>query len=80
MRSRSDIQSSACSVLGIPSHRFSMLARVGFEMAWVEAAALGTMVAGALAEAARTLDRRSDEVDVRIIVNEMCVFVYVVED
>lgn len=49
-------------------------------MAWVEAAALGTMVAGALAEAARTLDRRSDEVDVRIIVNEMCVFVYVVED
>ena len=48
-----------------------MLARVGLEMAWVEAAARGTMtvVTGALeeAEAARTLERRSDEADVRII-------------
>ena len=40
-------------------------------MAWVEAAARGTMtvVTGALeeAEAARTLERRSDEADVRIV-------------
>lgn len=52
-----------------------MLARVGFEMAWVEAAALGTTVTGALAEAARRLDRRSDEAGVRIIVNDVCVCV-----
>lgn len=38
MRSRRAIQRSACSCRGMPSHRFSMLARVGLEMAWVEAA------------------------------------------
>lgn len=44
MRSRRAIHSSACSCSGMPSHLFSMLARVGFEIAWpaettVEAAA-----------------------------------------
>lgn len=34
MRSRSDIHRSACSWGGMSSHRFSMLARVGLEMAW----------------------------------------------
>jgi hypothetical protein len=38
MRSRRAIQSSACSCIGMPSHLFSMLASVGFEMACVEAA------------------------------------------
>lgn len=39
MRSRRAIHSSACSCKGMPSHLFSILARVGLEMAWVEAAA-----------------------------------------
>ena len=38
MRSRRAIHRSACSWTGMPSHLFSMLASVGFEMAWVEAA------------------------------------------
>ncbi len=50
-----------------------MLARVGLEMAWVEAAARGIMV-GVLAEAARTLERRIDVTGVRIIVGEMCMY------
>lgn len=35
IRSRRAIHSSACSGKGMPSHLFSMLARVGFEMAWL---------------------------------------------
>jgi len=38
IRSRRAIHRSACSCMGRLSHRFSMLARVGFEMAWVVAA------------------------------------------
>lgn len=34
MRSRRAIHRSACSWSGMPSHRFSMLARVGLEMTW----------------------------------------------
>ena len=46
MRSRRAIQSSACSCMGMPSHLFSMLASVGFEMAWVvEAVGAGASVA-----------------------------------
>lgn len=59
MRSRRAIQSSACSVLGMPSHRFSMLARVGLEMA-VETEAFWTMARRAEGVAARVA--RSSEV------------------
>lgn len=45
MRSRRDIQRSACSCRGMPSHRFSMLARVGLEMAWVDEAREATAAA-----------------------------------
>ena len=38
MRSRRAIQRSACSWRGMPSHRFSILASVGLEMAWADAA------------------------------------------
>lgn len=48
MRSRKDIQRSACSCRGMPSHRFSMLARVGLEMAWVDEARETTALAGTL--------------------------------
>ena len=62
MRSRRAIHSSACSVWGMPSHRFSMLARVGLEMACVEAAARWIRTGEARAPA-----RRSDETWVRIM-------------
>jgi hypothetical protein len=65
MRSRRAIQSSACSVFGMPSHRFSMFARVGLEMA-VEAAAFWTMVRRAEGAAARVA--RSSEVRIMLAV------------
>lgn len=49
MRSRRAIHSSACSGRGMPSHRFSMLARVGFEMAWLEEVGAATVEAAARA-------------------------------
>lgn len=49
MRSRRAIHSSACSGRGMPSHLFSMLARVGFEMAWLEE--VGTAVVEAAVRA-----------------------------
>jgi hypothetical protein len=71
MRSLSDIQRSACSWGGISSHRFSMLARVGLEMAcawrvcWIwqaAGAALGTIVRvavdGMTVRVARTMEER----------------------
>lgn len=71
MRSRSDIHSSACSVCGMPSHRFSMLASVGLEMACVEAAARGTVV---VVLVARRPARRSEVVEVRIILTIFYLF------
>lgn len=71
MRSRSCIHSSACSVWGMPSQRFSMLARVGLEMAWVEAAARWTRAGEALG--ARAAARSMVVAGVRSIVSAMCV-------
>lgn len=70
MRSRRAIHSSACSCRGMPSHLFSMLARVGLEMAWVEAAARVTMAEEVVAwrPALVTVARRAADVGRRIIV------------
>lgn len=72
MRSRSAIHNSACSCRGMPSHLFSMLARVGFEMAWpveavVEAAARKTREVVAWRLACERLARSTPDVDSRII-------------
>jgi hypothetical protein len=70
MRSRRAIQSSACSCKGMPSHLFSMLARVGLEMAWVEAAARVTIAEEVVVWrlALVTVARRAADVERRIIV------------
>lgn len=60
MRSRRAIHRSACSCGGMASHRFSMLARVGVEMAWAARRAAGrTMVDRDAAARAREAGVRS---------------------
>lgn len=66
MRSLRAIQSSACSWRGMPSHLFSMLASVGLEMAWVEAARRMT------AEWARRPVRARETVGRNIVSGFMC--------
>jgi len=61
MRSRNAIHRSACSCGGMPSHRFSMLASVGLEMAWaclICTAEMGRTIARELA--ASREERRMD--------------------
>ena len=70
MRSRSDIHNSACSCSGMPSHRFSMLLRVGFEMAWVEAARAAIDVGRAEARTMAALRSRL-ELGMRYMVGEL---------
>ena len=66
MRSRSDIHRSACSCGGMASHRFSISASVGLEMAWAALACTGLSSAPLGLTAARAELRR---IDVRSIVD-----------
>jgi O-succinylbenzoate synthase len=73
MRSRRAIHRSACSCMGIPSHLFSMLASVGFEMAWVEAARQARVAVGGRAAARAIVLRSTVVVGVRSILDEVVV-------
>ena len=70
MRSRSCIQSSACSAGGRPSHLFSMSARVTLEMAYEPLArdwAGTTTEATEEREALRTEERSMDMVEMDVL-------------
>ena len=69
MRSRNDIQSSACSGGGMSSHLFSMFASVGLEMAWVEAAMRETIDTGFRRAASEKERRRAAVPETRSILS-----------